>query len=163
MNSTGSLAPSAKTAVQLAVERGQALLLVMDRDDDADHEDSEPRLPEEDSPRLRTSKPGNEDRGGRQLGGHPDQPQHQRRDDRPIRARARGPSADISTPSRTPSPPGSTATTKPATVASATLAITTGARPRAIRVCRAGRVERAHHRELAQAQQDPAADDQSSP
>ena len=68
-----------------------------------------------------------------------------------------GASADISTPSRTPSPPGRTATTKPATVARATLAITTGARPSAATASAPGRIEGPDHRELAQAEQDPTA------
>ena len=61
-------------------------------------------------------EPGKENRRGGELGGHPGQPQRERRHDRLIRPRA-GARADISTPSRTPSPPGSTATTNPATVA----------------------------------------------
>ena len=87
------------------------------------------------------------------LGDDPDQPQRQRGDDRRSGPRA-GARAVISTPSRTPRPPGITATTNPATVASATRG---GDRPaRARRGHAAPRLHRPDHRELAQAQQDPA-------
>ena len=109
------------------------------------------RGPRSGQPREGAGERG-EDRGGEHLADHPGQPQGQCGDDRRCRSRRRAPGSPSSTPSRTPRPPGKTATTNPATVASATLPMTNGHRSGG----NAAGCHRADHRDLAQAQQDPA-------
>ena len=117
--------------IELAVQRGQAFFFIVDRDDDADHGQS--------GPVCRgglTSDGGCRNQGKRIAAATSSAATQTSRNSsdamtawsEPIA----GASVDISIPSRTPSPPGSTATTKPATVARATLAITTGTRPKTI-------------------------------
>ena len=91
MNSAGPSAPSANTAASSAWSAARLSSSLWTGDDNADHDGLGPGFQREVSTgSRRTPEQRDQDRGGGQLGGHPDQPQHERRDHRAVRAQRGG-------------------------------------------------------------------------